>query len=51
MVIGTALHGTAGIAIAVVSVDLMPRILEELSISLLVGAFFACFPVLSRAFS
>lgn len=37
--IGAALHGAAGIAIALVSVDLMPRILNNLSIWLLVVAF------------
>jgi zinc transporter, ZIP family len=39
-VVGAALHGAAGIAIAVVSVDLMPRILDVMPIWLLVGAFF-----------
>jgi ZIP family zinc transporter len=37
--IGTALHAAAGVAIAVVSVDLMPRILEATPVWLLVTAF------------
>lgn len=38
--IGAALHAAAGIAIAVVSVDLMPRILRETPPWLLIVAFF-----------
>jgi len=40
-VVGSALHGAAGIAIAVVSVNLMPRILEGTPIWLAVAAFLA----------
>jgi zinc transporter, ZIP family len=46
--IGAALHAAAGIAIAVVSFDLMPRILDHLAVWLLVTAFLcgAAFSVL-----
>lgn len=46
--IGAALHAAAGIAIAVVSVDLMPRIIRETAPWLLIAAFFcgALFSVL-----
>lgn len=45
-VIGAALHAAAGIAIAVVSIDLMPRILDHLAVWMLVLAF-----LLGAAFS
>ncbi|ADJ29449.1 ZIP family metal transporter [Nitrosococcus watsonii] len=38
-VIGAALHGAAGIAIALVAVDLMPRILETIPMWIIVIAF------------
>jgi ZIP family zinc transporter len=38
-VAGAALHGAAGIAIALVAVDLMPRILEAASMGIIVLAF------------
>lgn len=37
--VGAALHAAAGIAIALVSIDLMPRILEAISIELMIVAF------------
>jgi ZIP family zinc transporter len=47
-IIGAALHAAAGVAIAVVSVDLMPRILADTPAWLIVGAFLggAAFSVL-----
>lgn len=44
--VGAALHGAAGVAIAVVAVDLMPRILEDtpawlISVAFLAGAAFS----------
>ncbi|ASY63520.1 putative CONSERVED INTEGRAL MEMBRANE protein [Sinorhizobium sojae CCBAU 05684] len=47
-VVGSALHAAAGVAIAVVSVELMPRILESTPIGLAVVAFLggAAFSVL-----
>lgn len=38
-VVGTALHGAAGIAIALVSIDLMPRMLDTLSVVVIAPAF------------
>lgn len=40
-VVGAALHGSAGIAIALVSVDLMPRILDAVPMWAIVPAFLA----------
>ena len=40
-VIGAALHGAAGIAIALIAMDLMPRILSDLSVLQMLPAFFA----------
>ena len=37
--VGAALHAAAGIAIALVSIDLMPRILESVSTATMVAAF------------
>ena len=37
--IGASLHATAGVAIALVSIDIMPRLLSESAISLIVLAF------------
>ena len=37
--VGASLHATAGVAIALVSIDLMPRLLHENEISLIVLAF------------
>ncbi|WP_205470542.1 hypothetical protein [Breoghania sp. L-A4] len=39
--LGAALHGAAGVAIALVSIDLMPRILQSAPMWLLVLAFLA----------
>ena len=40
-VIGAALHGAAGIAIALIALDLIPRVLEGLSVPAMLPAFFA----------
>lgn len=40
-VIGAALHGAAGVAIALISIDLMPRVLDGLDIPAMLLAFFA----------
>ena len=40
-VIGAALHGAAGIAIALIAIDLMPRVLAGLSVPAMLPAFFA----------
>ena len=40
-VIGAALHGAAGIAIALIAIDLMPRVLAELSVPAMLPAFLA----------
>ena len=40
-VIGAALHGAAGIAIALIAIDLMPRVLDGLAVAAMLPAFFA----------
>ncbi|CFX04700.1 conserved membrane protein of unknown function [Candidatus Filomicrobium marinum] len=40
-VIGATLHGAAGVAIALVSVDLMPRIVDQIAMTTLISAFLA----------
>lgn len=40
-VIGATLHCAAGVAIALVSIDLMPRIIDEISMLMLIVAFLA----------
>lgn len=43
-VVGVALHGAAGIAIALVSIDFMPRVLKTVPMPILLSAFVAgCF--------
>jgi zinc transporter, ZIP family len=40
-IVGAALHAAAGIAVAVVSIDLMPRILSSIPTGVLISAFLA----------